>query len=833
MIEPPQGPIPREVAKWLDSLDLAYQVRNFRRDLANGFIVAEILSRYYPKEVNIYTVYNEQNLDKKRDNWEQISKLLKKKELQVPQEEYEPIFHQAPDAAQAFLFKLYEFLTKKKIGTIYPDKDNRDMKKQVKQQATLQRTKPLSVQPTYARPTANTIIKDREITRVIDENERKMLTKQAIEEHVEKVRNDKKDDNIIEYLILKRKKQIEEEIKKQEEELLKKQMKFNKKLVNLDQSISQTGQDVKEIQINCYHSSTSKKAKEQQGQLLETKGVIDFLHEACASLFKKDPIKKDIQDLKLEPKESQQNNGYQVSNQNVQYTAVIQQLFLRCDEVQKKSLKLLLTQFIDVHSQLILEQVQSNFIDFKRFFQIFLRPIQVLKPTSKTYQYILELIRFIGSKLVEIDPNDTQMMFESILLDQLLQIALRNPKKREDIVQLFFVFTPINCVNRTQLLKSIKSKLSTDLNAFTLILSILIQSDYPSQDEELYRFFLNYAFNSLDSPSPLTRANGLRIINQISSWDYFPVLQKINRIQRLMNDSWWEVRAQGMCICADLLLQIAQNSNRSMDEQEITIDFEQSKQLLLDLIYQVFVVSTTPNVIRIGLIYLAPVLQMYSELCPRYLEILLSVDSEIRISVLNTQETLIQQVVNGCNSFRYKITGAPIDWNSVGIAQAMDVYVKEKDLQFFKHEHLEIIYGCLHKQLLESDGEIWLKIFENTKRLLFLALSNEDLCSLAQVILQKFFMFQTIQQQVLDNSNEIFQKMLQLIYHPDVHLKCKENLLEFFAFLQQQGFQNYCYNIIKQFSEKQKNMFLSSNLVEFMNSLAKEKRREILGDENY
>jgi hypothetical protein len=66
------------------------------------------------------------------------------------------------------------------------------------------------------------IIKDREITRIVDENERKYETKKAIEEHVEKVRNDKKDDNIIEYLILKRKKQIEEEIKKQEEELLKK-----------------------------------------------------------------------------------------------------------------------------------------------------------------------------------------------------------------------------------------------------------------------------------------------------------------------------------------------------------------------------------------------------------------------------------------------------------------------------------------------------------------------------------------------------------------------------------------------------------------------------------
>lgn len=124
----------------------------------------------------------------------------------------------------------------------------------------------------------------------MDDDERKAKTTQAIQEHIEKVRNDKKDENIIEYLILKRKKQIEEEIRKQEEELLKKQMKYNKKLVNLDQSVSQVGTDVKEIQINCYHSSTSKKAKEQQGQLLETKGVIDFLHEACANMFKKDPI---------------------------------------------------------------------------------------------------------------------------------------------------------------------------------------------------------------------------------------------------------------------------------------------------------------------------------------------------------------------------------------------------------------------------------------------------------------------------------------------------------------------------------------------------------------
>lgn len=39
--------------------------------------------------------------------------------------------------------------------------------------------------------------------------------------------------------------------------------------------------------------------------------------------------------------------------------------------------------------------------------------------------------------------------------------------------------------------------------------------------------------------------------------------------------------------------------------------------------------------------------------------------------------------------------------------------------------------------------------------------------------------------------------MLKLIYHPDVHLNCKENLLEFFKFLQEQGVLNDFYLVLK------------------------------------
>jgi hypothetical protein len=129
------------------------------------------LSRYYPKEVNIYSFDNGLKKDKRRDNWEQIARLLAKKDFTLTANEYEPLFNQAPDAAYKFLCRLYEFLTKKQLK----------LDKRVKATGTVGGAQPAEEIPTYARPTANILAKDRELVRIVDEDEKRRRTELTIE----------------------------------------------------------------------------------------------------------------------------------------------------------------------------------------------------------------------------------------------------------------------------------------------------------------------------------------------------------------------------------------------------------------------------------------------------------------------------------------------------------------------------------------------------------------------------------------------------------------------------------------------------------------------------
>eukprot|EP00667_Euglena_gracilis_P003378 EG_transcript_3388 len=106
--------LPRELIKWLQSLDLSLPVKNAKRDFSNGYIVAEILARYWA-EVSLHSFENGLSLQTKSDNWELLAKYCRKREVPLSPEVMDGVIHQRPGAAMDMIGLLYTALTGREL----------------------------------------------------------------------------------------------------------------------------------------------------------------------------------------------------------------------------------------------------------------------------------------------------------------------------------------------------------------------------------------------------------------------------------------------------------------------------------------------------------------------------------------------------------------------------------------------------------------------------------------------------------------------------------------------------------------------------------------------
>lgn len=210
-------------------------------------------------------------------------------------------------------------------------------------------------------------------------------------------------------------------------------------------------------------------------------------------------------------------------------------------------------------------QDHNFFTNFKYLLNLMLRALVDISPNTAAYTSYLRCMHLFGQSLA-LDKNCSAILFlESIGLEYILEFAKKYSNKKDALVHITMAICPPGYQNRLRLLKRIEKLLGSDFRTLSGILAHMsVHQACDGFEREILDFYWAKAICLLDYPCPKMRTNGLKILSEISHFDFskMPACYAHLRIQ--CNDPWWEIKAQILIICSNQLDLI------EMYQQEIT-----------------------------------------------------------------------------------------------------------------------------------------------------------------------------------------------------------------------------------------------------------------------
>lgn len=352
--------------------------------------------------------------------------------------------------------------------------------------------------------------------------------------------------------------------------------------------------------------------------------------------------------------------------------------------------------------------VSKNMMDFCDLAEFFSQALRMTNPLvtsagsvegengeeTSIFELIVDAFRMLGNRILNEDPQQTELFFLEYALDDLLEIMCENDFKRSLLSRALYAFSPGTANARLRVLRRVKSKISTsNKDQFVAIVNDLLELDEIEEGQylwgsaDMYDFYFEVAKKGLYYTSPVSRTKALSILSQLAPCSIKPMFELLPSIKKMVQVPCWELQGQ-LLILSNCALQELCNEKTKLAEggQEEQADLRQIDQTyseeeaqqkipeFLEIIDQVFTPDCPKATQKIGLTYLASIIKSFPDLCDRYLEILLSVAQEIRTDILlvptganDGQQYQKQEYVAGSSAGKYLAFSSYQYWDQTKI----------------------------------------------------------------------------------------------------------------------------------------------------------------------
>jgi len=715
--------LPRELLKWLQSLDLTYSVKNVKRDFSNGFLVAEIFSRYAPADVEMHSYDNGHSLQRKLDNWAQLNKFFKKKGFLIEKELINDVVHcKSLEAPTQLIASIYSQLTGR----------------EVKLNAAASDAAGDPSDPAYAKPNASSLltsqIRDSELaTTLSDQSAAAARAKALIDEHTDQLRTDRESQpsrygvpggatqsataSLTAGMMRGPAKPVPQEIESA-------QVRFQEvKVTQVDRNIAQL--------------------RASRDQALA--GGTSFASSNQAPVGGVDPAASGMGGPPPPPPPPGMDGRVSMAE------LLTSRVLAKCPDVMSlmgPATGSVPTAFADVMA--VLPQLPVG--DVVALFEVataeasepvaaackavpsnawelfsLVTPAVALTEAPEVYTAACGFLCSIGALLSTTKTSAYAVLTEFALPFFMPTLRVGSPAKVSALLRVVYALVPPTPEAHIDAIRALQNAVN-DQAAFVGLLPSLIAME-AAFSSDLIALYVYYCVLALDLPSSKLRAAAIGMLVIIAEQNPAPILALIPKLDALVDEGWWEVQAQLGRLCGALLA----------PSKAMHFDDANDPAAIVGLLSKALA-NRCPAAQAVVLSSAAPVLASHPALLPPFVESLVAVELPPPMRAVLCGDAPIRLPMAGGAI----LTAAPLpsSWPVLMVATELMATARAHALDTLEPAYAEVLSALLAPSSLSSgaglDWSAWLKA---NKDYLYVALCDEELCVPVTTALKPLFAF--------------------------------------------------------------------------------------------